>query len=60
MVLTKYYPFVWENMYKMPKQMISTSKQVLLLVKMADRKWEGRFYLYVPQVSFGHGTALVR
>ena len=51
-------------MYKMPKQMISTSKQVLsilLLVKIADRKreGEGRFYLYVPQVSFGHGTALV-
>ena len=29
-----------------------------LLVKILNRKEEGRFYFYVPQVSFGHGTAL--
>ena len=33
----------------------STSR---LLVKIPYMKAEGRFYCYVPQVSFGHGTAL--
>ena len=30
------------------------------LVKIFNRKRVGRLYLHVPQVSFGHGTALIR
>ena len=44
-------------------QKISTSKRVLcicLLVKISNRKGEGRFCFYVPQVTFGHGMALIR
>ena len=50
-------------MYETPTKMILTSRQVLcthLLVKIPNRKGEGRFYCYEPQVSFGHDTALHR
>ena len=41
--------------------MISHRKRVLSicsLVKITNRKGEGRFYFHVPQVNFGQGTAL--
>ena len=43
--------------------MISTGKRVLRMLhpfasQIPNRKGEGRFHFYVPQVSFGHGMAL--